>query len=219
MLTRWKLLWVFMIAVLLLGIQARAEEEQPWALVMPPQPTDHPNKIVVYELFWYACPHCGGILPYLEAWHKKQPDDVVLVTLPAVFSHGHYNHFAKTYFTAEALGVLQQAHSALFHEYHVKKNRLASLEEVAEFFTRFGVDKEKFKKTYNSFGVDMKMRQAEKMTRDFAINGVPSLIVNGKYRLVSSRINGYDEMFKVVDQLVEMERQAMHAKAEPAQPK
>ncbi len=210
--------WAAMVMALAGGTALAAQGDSPWALVMPPQPTDHPDKIVVYELFWYACPHCAGILPYMEKWKKNLPADVVVEEMPAAFSDGRQHHFTKAFYALEALGVLSKLHPMLFHEYHVNHNRMDSLDTLADYLGTQGVDKEEFKKAYNSFGVDMKLRRAMKITKDFAISGVPALVVNGKYRLLSEKINGYDAMFGVVDQLVEMERQAMKAQTVPAVP-
>ena len=37
--------------------------------------------------------------------------------------------------------------------------------------------------TFNSFGTNAKLAAAKQMTRDYAIQGTPTLIVNGKYVL------------------------------------
>lgn len=203
----WKQFAVVLLAWFLASGGAMAEEPLPWTLVRPPQPTDHPDKIVVYELFWYACPHCRFFEPKINQWSKNAPDDVIVEKVPAVFSGGRQNHFTKAYFAAKALGILDKVHAPLFHEYHVEKNRMNSLEELADFIAQFGVDKETFKKTYKSFGVDMELRKAAKMTRDFAVSGVPTVVIDGKYRLVGSRINGYDAMLGVMDQVVDLVRQ------------
>ena len=34
------------------------------------------GKIEVIEFFWYECPHCNAFEPALEAWTKRQGDDV-----------------------------------------------------------------------------------------------------------------------------------------------
>jgi thiol:disulfide interchange protein DsbA len=71
-----------------------------------------------------------------------------------------------------------------------------------------GVDKAQFEKTYNSFAVNMKMNQGESKLRSYQVDGVPALVVNGKYRVTASTAGGHKEMLEVVDFLVAKENAA-----------
>ena len=42
------------------------------------------DKIEVREFFWYGCPHCYSLEPYLERWLKTKPDEVAYVRTPGV---------------------------------------------------------------------------------------------------------------------------------------
>ena len=48
--------------------------------------------------------------------------------------------------------------------------------------------------------------QADKKMKDWKVTGVPSLVVNGKYKVAASRSVRTDELFDVVDCLIEKER-------------
>ena len=48
-----------------------------------------------------------------------------------------------------------------FNALHVKKEKVFSQDELATFFTQFGVSEQEFNKLYNSFSVRVKVRQAE----------------------------------------------------------
>jgi len=191
------------------------------------QPSSDPNKIEVVELFWYGCPHCFHLEPDLNEWLKTKPDDVVFVRLPAILGPS-WELLAKAYFTAEMLGVLDQTHEALFDDIHVKNQRFTDEAALQDFFVSQGVSAEDFKKTFESFAVAVKVNNAKLMTRRYAITGVPTFIVNGKFR-TSPSLAGSNEKdlsvkdlneksLKVVDYLVEQEREAGKPASTAAKP-
>jgi thiol:disulfide interchange protein DsbA len=181
-----------------------------------PQPTSAPDKIEVVELFSYACPHCFHLEPELSEWLKAKPDDVVFVRLPVVF-RPEWELLAKAYFTAEILGVLDKTHEALFEAIHVKNQKFGDEAAMQSFFVSEGVSADDFRNTFNSFAVAVKVNSTKLMTRRYAITGVPTLIVNGKYSTSASLTGGKEKelsvkelnekTLKVVDYLVEQERE------------
>ena len=201
-------------------------EGKEYTRLASPQPTTAPDKIEVVEMFSYACPHCYHMEPEISAWLKAKPDDVVFVRYPVVF-RPEWEVLAKAYFTAEILGVLDQTHEALFEAIHVKNRQFADEAAMQDFFVSRGVSAEDFRNTYNSFAVAVKVNNAKQMTRRYAITGVPTLIVNGKYSTSASLVGGEDKKLsvkelnektlEVVDYLVAQERAAGKADASAAQ--
>jgi thiol:disulfide interchange protein DsbA len=169
-----------------------------------PQPTSAPDKIEVVEMFSYACPHCFHMEAELAAWLKAKPDDVVFVRYPVVF-RPDWELLAKAYFTAEILGVLDKTHEALFEAIHVKNQRFPDEAAMQAFFVSQGVSAEDFKKTFDSFAVAVKVNNAKLMTRRYAITGVPTFIVNGKFSTSASLASSDEKQVKVKD-LSEKER-------------
>lgn len=177
-----------------------------YQLVSPPQPTHSGNKIEVLELFWYGCPHCFHFEPYLLKWLANKPADVEFRRMPAVFAKT-WVPAARAFYTAKALGILHKVHEDIFNAIHVKDEQLMTEAEWAKFFEAHGVDKATFEKTYESFAVDAKVKQAAYMTRQYGITGVPSIVVNGKYYTSGGMTGSYPQMLKVVDYLVDKEMQ------------
>ena len=175
--------------------------------VEPAQPTITKDKIEVVELFWYGCPHCYHFEPKLKAWLAKKPDNVVFLRIPAVFNPLWALH-AKAYYTAEALDVLDKIHEPLFDAIHKHKMKLDNEAVLQKFFADYGVSADDFKNTFNSFVIDAKVRRAADLTKRYRIDGVPTMIVNGKYRTDGPMANGQDGMLKIVDFLVEKESRA-----------
>ncbi|RKZ68593.1 MAG: thiol:disulfide interchange protein DsbA/DsbL [Candidatus Parabeggiatoa sp. nov. 3] len=177
----------------------------------PPQPTDNPRKVEIVELFWYTCPHCKYFDNYyLKNWLKMQPDYVAFRQMPAVYEKDSRIPLAKAYYVADALGVLEQIHTPLFEAIHDKKRNMNSQEALQKFFLdKAGISKEEFNETYNAFGIQPKITRATEMTGRYGVDSVPTIIVNGKYRLTSDKTDGYIAMMKIIDDLIEIERQAM----------
>lgn len=179
-----------------------------------PQPlrTRNSDKIEVVEVFWYGCPHCYHFEPLVNNWKKKQADDIDFWRSPAMWNSLMKVH-AQAFYAAKALGVLDKVHEPLFTSLVVERKRLGSAEELADLFAGYGVDKDKFISTFNSFGVVSQVKQADARARSYGITGTPELVVNGKYRVSSGKAGGQAEMLDVVDFLVNKERQAAAADA------
>ncbi len=169
------------------------------------QPTSAPpDKVEVVEVFWYGCPHCYTLEPHIQAWKADMPANAEFVRMPAALNRGWQLH-ARVFYTAEALGVLDEVHEELFREIHGKGNRLDTEESLVEFFGRFGVSEEQFMETFNSFAVQTRLRQADSLVRRYRITGVPAVVVNGKYVTGADMAGGETRLFEVINFLVEKE--------------
>ncbi|EIJ41560.1 putative dithiol-disulfide isomerase involved in polyketide biosynthesis [Beggiatoa alba B18LD] len=203
------------------GVSAVYAEEDlykdSYTLINPPQPTTTADKVEVTELFWYGCPHCFSFEPHINAWLSKKADYIEYVRVPAVFNNNWALH-AKAYYTAEALNVVDKLHTALFNAIHLQKKRLADEASIMEVFKENGVSEEDFKKTFNAFVVDSRMRRANVLSVGYGATGVPAVIVNGKYLLSSDKTGGYDNLLKIVDYLAEKEYKAMKQNAPATTP-
>jgi len=174
--------------------------------VVPAQPTSTGKKVEVVEMFWYGCPHCNSLEPYVERWLKKIPANAEFVRMPAIFRPQWEQH-ARAYYTAEILGVLDKIHSAMFEAIHGQKRKVDTDEEIKKFFMEHGVSDKDFSRVFRSFAVEAKIRRAKDMSQRYGIRGVPALIVNGKYRTSAQQAGGNAKIFRVVNFLVEKESQ------------
>jgi len=174
--------------------------------IAKPVKTSHPDKIVVTELFWYGCPHCFRFEPYAERWKKTIADDVVFEQIPSTLNPRWAIH-ARTYYALQLMGKLDLVHAQIFNGIHIKNKRLSNRENMADFLTQFGIDKKEFKSAFNSFPVETKLRKNGKKERQYQVNGVPSIVVNGKYVTSGTHAGSYSRMLKVMDYLVDLERQ------------
>lgn len=168
-----------------------------------PVRTVDPNKIEVTEVFWYGCQHCYAFEPLLESWVPRLPDDVVFVRSPGMWNQMMETH-AQIYYVAEALGVLDEVHADVFDAIHQRRNYLDTPEKVKEFFVSRGVSAEDFDKTWGSFSMNSKVKQAGARMREYRASGVPALVVNGKYLISGASTQA--EMLQIADFLIQKER-------------
>ncbi|UVE17908.1 thiol:disulfide interchange protein DsbA/DsbL [Pseudomonas sp. LS44] len=172
-----------------------------------PVPVAKPGKIEVVELFWYGCPHCYQFEPTLNPWVEKLPADVNFVRIPAMFG-GVWNVHGQLFIALESMKVEHKVHNAVFEAIHKDGKKLATPEEMAEFLATQGVDKDAFLKAYNSFGVKSLSEKAKKLGMAYQISGVPSMVINGKYRFDIGSAGGPQQALEVADQLIAKERAA-----------
>jgi thiol:disulfide interchange protein DsbA len=144
------------------------------------QDTDAGNKVEVTEFFAYYCPHCDRFEPLLAAWIKKQGDNIVVKRVHVASGPGVLPQ-QKLFYTLEALGLLDQYHVKAFEAMHVQRLRLASDKEVLDWAVTAGIDRARFADAYNSFGVQAKVRRAERMMAEYRIDSWPTVAVGGRY--------------------------------------
>jgi thiol:disulfide interchange protein DsbA len=167
-------------------------------LIQPAQPTDQPGKVVITEVFSYACPACNHFHPVWDRLVRSMPSNVVAEYLPAAFRPDeNWPLFQRAYFAAKALGVADKTYDAMF-DAAWKTGELATydlaagrpkpkaawptLEDVAKFYAKYGVDPQQFIGVANSFSVNTQMKRADDQLKAFGVDSTPTIVVNGKYR-------------------------------------
>jgi thiol:disulfide interchange protein DsbA len=188
-------------------------EGQHYHRLVPTQPTvGGADKIEVAEVFWYGCPHCYSFEPQINKWAQNIPPNARFVRIPAVWNPLARLH-GRLYYTEEVLarnGKLADAdgfHAAVFNEFHRKSNRLTSEDSIQKLFERFGVNRDDFFSTWNSFEVNQKVRVADDLVRRYNVTGVPAIVVNGKYRTGAgpNEAGSTTNLLKVIDELIARE--------------
>ena len=164
------------------------------------------GQVEVVEVFGYTCPHCAHFEPLINAWKGKQPADVRVTPVPAAFG-GYWETYARAFFAAETLGVLEKSHEQMFDAIHAtrKLGLDATPEQIGKFYEQYGVDAKTFANTMKSFGVETKLNRAKQFAARSQIEGTPSIVVNGKY-LVNVDQRGYEHMFNTVEHLAAQAR-------------
>jgi protein dithiol oxidoreductase (disulfide-forming) len=199
------------------GVQLPAGKWQPgvnYDPIVPAQPTNvAPGKVEVMEVFWLACPHCYDLEPFLQSWLKTKPAYVEFVRVPVMWQPVHRAH-ARLYYTIESLGrpdlfqkafdtihqLLQRGQPPLFGDSEEQTFRMQQ-----SFAVQNGVSAEDFAKAYNSFTVNSQLQRAEELTQRYHVQGVPFIVVNGKYSTDVVKARGEAKLIELINDLVAAE--------------
>lgn len=205
---------ILAVAFLGLAAVAQAATSQPsyqagkqYRELAVPVATTHPDKIEVREFFFYGCPHCYRLEPLVREWLKSKPADVDYERTPVLFMRGADN-LARAFYVAKAKGVLDKTHDALFNAIHgVEVNQpLYDEDNLAKWFSHYGIPVDEYKQLAASFGVQAKVNQAKALTRAAKIRGVPAFLVDGRYLVLRNNLPTEQATFEVINYLVKMVR-------------
>jgi thiol:disulfide interchange protein DsbA len=186
------------------GLSEEIDEGIDYRVVPEPARAEEGDDVEVLELFWYGCPHCYQLEPHIERWADGRPEGVSFRRLPAATSPRWVPH-AKAYFAAEMLGQLERLHEPLFRALHDQRRKIFNEDQIIAFAVEQGFDEQEFRSAYESFPVDMQVRQAAALAKGYGIDGVPTIIVNGKYLTSATLTGSRAKMFAVIDRLVAKE--------------
>jgi len=181
--------------------------------LVPAQPTDAPpGKVEVVEVFWYGCPHCYALDPYIESWRKTKPAYIEFRRVPVTWQPVHQSH-AKLFYTFEALGKEDAVHNAVFAEMHDKKNYMfmqgdekETLAAQIAFAKAHGISEADFTNAWNSFTVQTSMQKADELVHRYHVDGVPLLVINGKYVTDVNMAGSQANVMSIVSDLAASEK-------------
>lgn len=183
-------------------------------VLQTPQPafSNVKGKIEVVEVFSYACPHCAHFQPLIGAWKKKLPADVNFIYVHAA-GGGAWERFARGFYVAESKKILPRTHEALFKSIFEERKLApnASLDEIADFYAGYGVDKNSFLDAMMSKATNEKVAKSMQFMMRTGADSTPTIVINGKYRMTATQDRGLEGMIKTVDFIVARERAAMKA--------
>lgn len=196
-------------------------EGKNYFLIDPAQPTSHPGKIEVTEVFSYACPACNAFHDTVDQIAKSLPANAVMTYLPASFRPDeNWPLFQRAFLAAQALGVVDKTHDAMYDAvwksgelstYNLKgsglkpKEAWPTIDDVAKFYAKYGVDPKEFIGIANSFTVNTQMKRADDLMKAYGVDSTPSMVINGKYRFTTSSAGGYAQSIELTQWLVAKE--------------
>ncbi len=146
---------------------------------------DNPEKIsgdaiIVREFFWYGCPHCYDLNPYMVKWSKTKDKDVAFFKTPAALNPT-WEASARGFYAAQLLGFESKTHDALFNAIQKDGKNLFDQASLSKWYASQGVDAKKFDSLYNSFAVGTKIGRSQEGAKRYQLTGVPAVVVQGKY--------------------------------------
>lgn len=176
-----------------------------YTVLASPQPVaTPPGKVEVIEFFSYHCIHCFHLDPALTAWSQKLPANVSFRREQIVWDK-QMEGLARLFATFNATRTLDKLHASALSAMVEKKVNLANEAEMSKWLaTQPGIDTKAFMATYKSFGINAQVARATKITRDYRIEGTPTIVVAGKYATMAAEPT---RLLQVVDELIAKARQ------------
>ena len=173
-------------------------------VTLPPpyQRVSNVGKVEVVEVFSYACVHCAEFSPYADELRKSLPPGVVFKLVPAPFNDA-WVPFARAYYAAKKLGVVDKTHDALFKAKFEEQYPINSPDEIANFYASQGVDKAKFISAENSKEVDVQIQKDLALLQTWGVDGTPTIVVDGKYR--TANVGTFPNLVALTKWLVQKE--------------
>lgn len=198
---RLAVLFALVIALLpVLAWSAPAVEGRDYALIedgAPYQPLA--GSIEVAEVFAYWCDHCARFQPMVEAWQRKLPKDVRLSYVP--LPSGRDDAFARGFFATQAAGALAKVHAPLFVAVHDEQlvPRNPSIDELSAWYGQRGLDAAKLRAAMASPALADRLAEAHQFAVRSGVEGTPTLIVNGRYRILGRSL---EELLRNADAVI-----------------
>jgi protein dithiol oxidoreductase (disulfide-forming) len=174
-------------------------------LPAPHQRYSDSGKVEVVEVFSYACIHCAEFSPYVDELRKSLPPGVEFKLVPAPFNDS-WVPFARGYYAAKKLGVLDKTHDMLFDKKFKEQYPINSMDEIANFYATQGVNRGAFMAIANSPETDAQIKKDLALIQAWGVDGTPTIVVDGKYR--SANIQNFDQLVSLTKWLVQQELNA-----------
>ena len=211
----------------LLGVASAADaakwvEGRHYTVLRPAVPSQvAAGKVEVTEVFSYGCPACFQFQGVMEKIKASLPANAQLN-----FVHASWNPseswplFQRAFITAQALGVADKNHAAMFTAIwgpggplavvDLQTNRIKTpkptIEDVAKFYAgRGGVTADQFVQAAKSFSVEARMKQSDGLVKAYQVSGTPTLVVAGKYRIENSLLSGNNDFIDLIRFLIQKE--------------
>ena len=151
----------------------------------PAQRYSAEGKVEVVEVFSYGCIHCAHFAPIAEKLRNELPSGVVFKLMPAPFS-AEWLPFARAYYAAKQLGVVDRTHLQLFTDKFGQNYPINSMDELADFYARQGVNRADFMRIATSDEVTAKLKSDLALMQKWQVDGTPTLVIDGKYRVTGA---------------------------------
>ncbi len=85
------------------------------------------------------------------------------------------------------------------------KDELPTINDIAKVYAKFGASSKDFVAVANSFAVSLKMKRADDMVKAYGVEGTPTLVVDGKYRVSPLKLGDMRKSIELAQWLVAKE--------------
>jgi len=161
----------------------------------------------VREFFSYYCIHCYRFESKVEQVKAGLPEGVAFAKTHVDFMPYKIKEMrsgiVRSFLALEMMGEEGAVGQKLFEHLHKHGQKLESLEDVADVVAAAGANRQAFMEALDSFPVNVAERRAKDLQRYAELRGVPTLVVNGKYRIHMGKVNEPQELNRLIEYLLQ----------------
>ncbi len=206
-----KRLFILMFALLALpGLAGAFEAGRDYRVLEEPRRTTSGDQVEITEFFAYSCPACRAFNGPLHEWYEQTDLDVNLVRVPIPLRAQDQAH-VQAYFTAEALGVVEEVHDDIYTALHDDGRPLQNQAQFRDFFQERGVDAQDFDQAWDSRVVQTRTRRAMATAQDYGVRSTPTVAVDGRYLTAGGQAGSREQMIELIEQLAERRQEERSA--------
>lgn len=172
--------------------------------VVADQKTDVPT---VTEFFSLYCGHCFQFEALVDTVEAS-------LIAGAKFEKSHVNYIprnnpeaqlgiVKAFLAMQDLGMQKELSAQFFAAIHMKGIQIDSVDDMKQIFLANDVSEEKFQKLFNDPDL---IKRATAMSTEWEkkkVTNVPTLVVNGKYKIEMGSVKSLEELISLTNYLLE----------------
>lgn len=167
----------------------------------------------IVEFFYYGCKACYQLTGDMRNWRQKTGHRVAPVPAHA---GGVQADGARFFHTYVALDAVQQLHYPTYVLFQVEQSETQGEARVNELLGTQNVSKDAFWRLWGSEEVSQAMAYSEHLTRQAQVIQTPTYVVHGYYKVKLDSLKSVDELFQLLEYLVEHKNPATKANSAPA---
>lgn len=162
------------------------------------------KKPEVKEYFSFWCPACFQYEPLVAQFKANLADNVkftkVHVNFMGMSSRDLQNEATKALMIARAMKDEATYTAAIFNYIHRQRAMISNADDLRNIFIVNGADADEYDKLAASFSVNSLVKRNNKSIDDYRehLTGVPTFIVNGKYKPTFKNDMSVDDMINLV---------------------
>lgn len=163
------------------------------------------DTIEIALFFSYGAPASQALEPAIRGWLSEAHPKTAFRRFPVTAGDPLWLLYAKIYYAARTLGLLNKTHEALFAA--IQDGSLNTAEQAAVFYAEYGITEARFLETIATTEVHNDLVAARAAVAVYQVRSLPALVVGGRHRLITDSFETQEELLACLDFLVRQELQ------------